>query len=140
MGSSGVGCGKGIVPYSRHNLPHPVWPKCGWLWHHNLLQFNHKTCYLSGGFVVQVWWVCGPTLWWGCGSCVGLCPTTPALHIGYTYPRPPLMQCPQCGAACTCSLTKEFLYLFRVRFPSDTGFLHRPYTRPTPTLTFLRTM
>ena len=59
MGSSGVGCGKGIVLYSRHNLPHPVWPKCGWLWHHNLLQFNYKTCYLSGGFVVGLWCKCG---------------------------------------------------------------------------------
>ena len=51
-----VGYGKGLALHSGYNPPHLVWPKCGWFWHHNLLQFNHKTYYLSGGFVVQVWW------------------------------------------------------------------------------------
>ena len=55
-------------------------------------QFNHKTCYLSGGFVVQAWWVCGPTLWWGCGGVVGLYPTTPTPHNGHTCPPTFLMQ------------------------------------------------
>ena len=52
-------------------------------------QFNHKICYLSGGFVVGLWWVCVATLWWGCGGCVGLYPTTPALRSGDTPSLPP---------------------------------------------------
>ena len=93
-------------PHFRHTLwwvCGGVWSKCGSLPHlartmaaracNQTLapQFNHKTCYLSGGFVVQVWWVCGPTLWWGCGGVVGLYPTTPTPHNGHTCPPTFLM-------------------------------------------------
>ena len=88
-------------PHFRHTLwwvCGRVWSKCGS--HPHLArtmaaracnqtlapQFNHKTCYLSGGFVVQVWWVCGPALWWGCGVVVGLYPTTPTPHNCHTCP------------------------------------------------------
>ena len=85
-----------VPPHFRHTLwwvCGGVWSKCGSLPHlartmaaracNQTLapQFNHKTCYLSGGFVVQVWWMCGPTWWWGCGGAVGLYPT-PLDRIG----------------------------------------------------------
>ena len=90
-----------VPPHFRHTLwwvCAGVWSKCGDLPHlartmaackglqPKLWQFNHTTCYLSGGFVVQVWWVCGPTLWWGCGGIVGLYPTTPTPHNCHTCP------------------------------------------------------
>ena len=59
VGSSDVGCGKGIVLdlvfAPAPQTPTPSVAQGGWLKYHNLLQFNHKVYYLSGGFVVQVW-------------------------------------------------------------------------------------